>query len=165
MTRRLYRSSRDKTLGGVCAGLGYYLELDPNLIRLLTVIAIIATGGLAFLVYLIAWAVMPSDEGVELPKEDQEQQRTMPQSRRSPRVWHSYLPGIILIGIGAFLLAKEYWYWLDFEDLWPVIFIVIGGSLLAFHGTRKKSESSPSPDNRSNQGYSQNQNDYEGPQT
>jgi len=32
-TKRLYRSKKDKVLGGVCGGLGDYLKIDPVLIR------------------------------------------------------------------------------------------------------------------------------------
>ncbi|HOL52605.1 MAG TPA: PspC domain-containing protein, partial [Bacillota bacterium] len=37
MQRRLYRSVRDRMLGGVCGGLANYLNVDPTLIRLLWV--------------------------------------------------------------------------------------------------------------------------------
>jgi len=143
--RRLYRSSRDKTIGGVCAGLGYYMDLDPTLVRLLAVIALIATWGVAIVVYLIAWAIMPSDalleETVDVAKSGAEDDRP----RRPRSVWHSYLPGIILIGVGAVLLVREYYYWIDFEDIWPVVLIAVGGAMLLFHSTRKKPEEKGAP--------------------
>ncbi|HAN86552.1 MAG TPA: PspC domain-containing protein, partial [Firmicutes bacterium] len=37
MQRRLYRSVRDRMLGGVCGGLANYVNVDPTLIRLLWV--------------------------------------------------------------------------------------------------------------------------------
>ena len=33
--KRLYRSKKDRMLGGVCAGLGEHLDVDPTVIRLI----------------------------------------------------------------------------------------------------------------------------------
>ncbi len=56
--RRLYRSGRDKLLGGVCGGIGEYLDVDPVLIRLLWVIGTLAWGA-GILAYIIAWIIIP----------------------------------------------------------------------------------------------------------
>lgn len=56
--KRLYRSSRDKMLGGVCSGLGEYFNVDPTLIRLGVVIAVFGAGA-GLLAYLIAWVIIP----------------------------------------------------------------------------------------------------------
>ena len=34
MQKKLYRSATDKKLGGVCAGIAEYLDVDPTVIRL-----------------------------------------------------------------------------------------------------------------------------------
>ena len=56
--KRLMRSSRDKKIGGVCAGLAEYFDLDPTLVRVLWLLAIFFAGT-GFLVYLILWIVLP----------------------------------------------------------------------------------------------------------
>jgi|SRR5208282_272884 len=56
--KRLMRSSRDKKIGGVCAGLADYFDLDPTLVRVLWLLAIFCAGT-GFLVYLILWIVLP----------------------------------------------------------------------------------------------------------
>jgi len=56
--RRLYRSGNDRILGGVCGGIGEYLGIDPVLIRLLWVFAILAFGS-GLLLYIIAWIIIP----------------------------------------------------------------------------------------------------------
>ena len=58
MERRLYRSQRDRMLGGVCGGLGEYLGLDPTIIRLIFVLLALL-GGHGILLYLILWLVIP----------------------------------------------------------------------------------------------------------
>jgi phage shock protein C len=62
-TKRLYRSSTDKKMAGVCGGLGEYLNIDSTMIRLLWVIITIVTGIIpGIIAYLIAVAVMPVRE-------------------------------------------------------------------------------------------------------
>ena len=56
--KRLMRSSRDKKIGGVCAGLADYFDLDPTLVRVLWLLAVFCAGT-GFLVYLILWIVLP----------------------------------------------------------------------------------------------------------
>ena len=60
MPKRLYRSSQDKQLGGVCGGLAEYLNLDPSLVRIATIF-LIFVAGTGFLAYLVAWFVIPLD--------------------------------------------------------------------------------------------------------
>ena len=59
---RLYRDRSDKLLGGVCAGIANYLNVDPAIIRLL--FAIITFGGFGFgiLIYIVLWIVLPPRE-------------------------------------------------------------------------------------------------------
>lgn len=56
--KRLYRSGRDKILGGVCGGIAEYLGVDPVLIRLIWVIITLAWG-VGILAYIIAWIIIP----------------------------------------------------------------------------------------------------------
>ena len=60
--RRLTRSSRDKMLAGVAGGLGNYFDVDPVLVRLIFVAAMVLSGGAAFIGYIALWFVMPLDE-------------------------------------------------------------------------------------------------------
>lgn len=58
--KRLYRSRTDRVLGGVCAGLANYLNVDPVLIRVAWVVAFFAVG-VGFLAYIIAWIIIPKE--------------------------------------------------------------------------------------------------------
>jgi len=57
---RLYRDRSDKMLGGVCAGIANYMNVDPAIIRLL--FAIITFGGFGFgvFLYILAWIILPA---------------------------------------------------------------------------------------------------------
>jgi phage shock protein PspC (stress-responsive transcriptional regulator) len=56
--KRLMRSSRDKKVGGVCAGVADYFDLDPTIVRVVWLLAIFL-GGTGFLLYLVLWIVLP----------------------------------------------------------------------------------------------------------
>lgn len=58
--KRLYRSRTDRVLGGVCAGIGNYFNLDPVLVRVAWVVGFFAAG-IGFLAYLIAWIIIPEE--------------------------------------------------------------------------------------------------------
>ena len=45
-------------IGGVCGGLAEYLNTDPTLVRLITVLIVLLYGA-GILAYLIAWIVIP----------------------------------------------------------------------------------------------------------
>lgn len=58
--KRLYLSSDDKKLSGVCGGIAEYFNTDPTLIRLAYVAVTIVTGIVpGVLGYIIASAVIP----------------------------------------------------------------------------------------------------------
>ena len=57
-SRKLMRSSTDKKIGGVCAGVATYLDLDVTLVRVLWVLAFLC-GGTGLLLYVILWIVLP----------------------------------------------------------------------------------------------------------
>lgn len=62
MTRRLERSTKNKVVAGICGGLGEYLQVDPNLVRAVFIIAGIMTAGLFVLGYIALLFVMPLPE-------------------------------------------------------------------------------------------------------
>jgi len=55
--KKLYKSSSDKVICGVCGGIGEYFNIDPTIIRLLMVILGCTTTG--FFIYLIAAIIIP----------------------------------------------------------------------------------------------------------
>lgn len=57
--RRLMRSRTDRTCAGVCGGLAEYIDWDPTIIRLLWILALFLSGGMAILAYIVFWIVMP----------------------------------------------------------------------------------------------------------
>jgi phage shock protein C len=58
----LYRARDERVLGGVCAGLGRRLGLDPWPSRLLFVLVLMLVPGSQVLIYPILWLLMPQEE-------------------------------------------------------------------------------------------------------
>ena len=62
----LTRPSEGRILGGVCAGLGRRIGLDPWPARLLFVLLLLVLPGCPVLLYPILWIVMPKDQPGEV---------------------------------------------------------------------------------------------------
>ena len=58
--KRLYRNSSNKMICGVCSGLANYFNVDPTLIRLLWVLAVVFCGA-GILAYFICALVIPEE--------------------------------------------------------------------------------------------------------
>src|SRR5574344_1250051 len=58
VSKKFYRDSDNKAIGGVCSGLAAYFNIDVMLIRVLCVVALIC-GSLGFWVYVIFWIIAP----------------------------------------------------------------------------------------------------------
>ena len=58
MKKRLYKSSTDKKVCGVCGGIANYFDVDPTVIRLIWVIFTLV-GGSGLIAYIIAAIIMP----------------------------------------------------------------------------------------------------------
>lgn len=135
--KRLYRSRTNRIIGGVCGGIGDYLELDPIFIRLVWGI-LFFMGGVGFLAYIVAWIIIP-EEGEENAADafSEYSAEQMPeQKNHRPQV----VIGLFLVILGAILLLRDWWY-LDqiFRDIvrfsWryllPLVLIGFGIFILA----------------------------------
>ena len=154
MNKRLTRDTKNAILGGVCAGFANYFGVDPVLIRLAFILMVVLNG-FGFVAYVVGWVIMPradkdapSSGGpgsaaatdpagriVESVRQAGEKvadgfQRLPDEKRRG-----SAIAGTVLIVLGTiFLLDRMSWwswpYWARFSNLWPVILIVVGVSLI-----------------------------------
>lgn len=65
MSTRLYRSEEDRILGGVCGGIAEVYDMDPTLVRIVTLLIVLGPAGGGLLVYLIAWLIVPTESEVK----------------------------------------------------------------------------------------------------
>ena len=63
--KQLTRSTSNRMIAGVCAGLADYLSIDPTIVRLLTLLAFFTGFGGIALVYLIMAIVVPEQTNVQ----------------------------------------------------------------------------------------------------
>ena len=60
--KKLMRSRADRKIGGVCAGLAQYLDLDVSLVRILWFFIAFVSGIFPGVVaYILAWIIIPEE--------------------------------------------------------------------------------------------------------
>ncbi len=69
MERKLYRSEKDKMIGGVCGGLGEYFNIDSTIVRLVFAL-IVLYGGSGLILYIILWIVVPTESQAKSSSEE-----------------------------------------------------------------------------------------------
>lgn len=60
MSKKLYKSTTDRKLCGVCAGIANYLNIDPTVVRLLWAL-ITFVGGAGVIAYIVCALVIPDE--------------------------------------------------------------------------------------------------------
>lgn len=58
MSKRLYRSRKDRKIAGVCGGLGEYFNVDPVIFRIIWVVLALGAGT-GILAYIVFWLIVP----------------------------------------------------------------------------------------------------------
>ena len=59
--KKLVRSKNNRMVCGVCAGVAEYLNLDQTVVRLLAVLAGVASAGTVMVAYLVAAVIIPEE--------------------------------------------------------------------------------------------------------
>lgn len=142
MNKKLYRSVTDKMIGGVCGGLAEYFEVDPVIVRLIFVLAVIF-GGSGILAYLILWIIIPQRPYIITPYSSQNQNDNSEQknefqssttsefdSARIRRKSSRSFAGVLLIIIGVIFLMDNFIPHFHFKDFWPLILIGLGIAII-----------------------------------
>jgi phage shock protein C len=153
---RLYRSQKNRVIGGVAGGMAEYFRVDVVLVRLLWVLAIFL-GGSGIPVYIIAWIIIPDEQRIFAgPGGQFKGQRTDTAAEENSgdvgseaqsgaewkdadvREWHTgeddaarrrRSAGLVLVGLGIIFLAYQLFGPL-FRFTWPLLLVVLGIYLL-----------------------------------
>ena len=140
MTKKLYRSKKDSMIAGVCGGIAEYFEIDPTLVRLLTVL-VVFLGGAGGIAYIIAWIIIPQNPEQIIESEETEEEEGGAEffhpkggSDDKGHIWG----GLILILLGLFFLAKSLFPRFTFVRFWPLILVITGLILIIQSLSRKK---------------------------
>jgi len=153
MSGRLYRSRTDRFLGGVCGGLGRYLNIDPTIIRLIFLLLLFGNG-VGFLLYILLWVLLPVEGGAERGSENVGDRITegvrgvgddIRQVAQTPHPQAGLWFGVGLIVLGGFLFLERLadslgiaWIsqWINWGTIWPLLLIAVGVAFL-IRGSRK----------------------------
>jgi phage shock protein C len=145
MAKRLTRSKTGAILGGVCTGIGNYLNIDPIFIRIFFILFVVA-GGAGIIVYLILWAVIPRDDKVLAAdaasgKTDEIGDRAkligeeIKDAASKPNPKLPLYIGIGLIILGGYALLRAFVPFWTNAVIWPAL-LVLGGIVLLIFGTK-----------------------------
>ncbi len=139
MDDRLVRTRGDRMVGGLAAGIGRKLGVDPTWVRLIWVILAFATSGVAVLVYFVLLFVVPEETDAEAAavaaagptRNAAPFAATDPSSRRGNDGRSAALVvGLILVAVGAWFLVRQYLPSIDLRAYWPWISIGFGVLLI-----------------------------------
>lgn len=61
MDKKLYKSKKDRKLGGVCGGIAEWLSIDSTIIRIAFILSAV-WGGVGVIAYLLIYLIMPENE-------------------------------------------------------------------------------------------------------
>ena len=133
--RRLYRSTTNRSVAGVCAGLAEYLSLDVGLVRLLWLLSLLFSFGASLFLYILLAIIIP-EEPADYAATKASSSSELWQHIKEDR---SLMWGVILLLAGLLLLLNNFgllpislgqlWnlFWALF---WPLLLIGLGVALL-----------------------------------
>ena len=149
---RLYRSSSERMVAGVCGGFGEYFGIDPTIVRVIFVLATIVTVFLlGIAAYLALWLIIPSEESLGRPTRESmrknveeiaqsarelgsEVQATLSGAKKADvsHIERLSLVGLVLVIVGILFLMGNLnpLDWLHWDRLWALIIVGIGLYLL-----------------------------------
>jgi len=147
MYKKLYRSVTDKMIGGVCGGLAEYFDVDPVIVRLIFVLAVIF-GGSGILAYIILWIIIPekpyfitpfnqtqatpnpTGENPDEEKKSENNQFNMNFQFQKSASKKSIYAGAFLIVLGGIFLLDNFVPHFHIGDFWPLVLIGLGIAII-----------------------------------
>ncbi len=141
--KRLVRSSTDKMVSGVCAGLAEYFNIDPTIVRLIFV-GLTVWGGSGILIYIVLAIVLPEAGSVNKPtqeviKENAAQFESTVErvannvesatKEKNTQLWIGIgviLLGLILLGGNSGIFDASEIIGMLIRTLWPLFIIALG---------------------------------------
>jgi len=148
MRTKLYRSTKDRVIGGVCGGIAEYFDIDSTLVRLLAIL-IFFMGGTGIIAYIIGWIIIPQNpngntednpdkkemikekitKGADNTTKKAEENLSEESSKDNSGKNRNIFLGIILIIAGLIFMGNTFFPWITWVAwgiFWPVIIIVAG---------------------------------------
>ncbi|NMD14144.1 MAG: PspC domain-containing protein [Caldisericales bacterium] len=122
--KKLYRSRKERVIGGVCGGIGVYFGIDPTLTRIIWVAATLL-GGAGIIAYIVAWIVIPEEPRIE----ETEVASAEIENYKPNTMKLELIIGGFILAIGIMLLLSNFglfeWGWVH-RIFWPALIIFVG---------------------------------------
>lgn len=138
MARKIYRNEKEKVIGGVCAGLADYFDIDVVIIRVIFIATALVWGS-SIILYIVLWIAMPAQPRKELKESTTEEQSEPQHSFSVPNEAYELrkkkfreILAIILILIGISATLDNFLYWFSGKYWLPLVLIAIGIVLLLY---------------------------------
>ena len=155
MARRLYRSQRERIIGGVAGGIGEYFDIDPVWVRLAFILLVFA-GGSGLIAYIILWLIVPRQSSQATPrdaireniqdikqdlkqaeaglkealgrKEEAQKQTIEERPVSEERKISAFIVGLVLIALGIVFFVSNFvsFWWFSWGKFWPALLILAG---------------------------------------
>jgi len=142
MAKRLYRNDSEKVIGGVCAGLGDFLGIDPVFVRIFFILWTVL-GELSVVIYGLMWIVIPKSNGSETDQKFEindlgtrfrQVGREVQEITRAPSSELITFTGVGLIAWGVYYFVRRAVPYLDIwsysQYLWPALLIAAGAFII-----------------------------------
>jgi signal transduction histidine kinase len=112
---RLYRSTSNRMIAGVCGGLAHNVGVDPLLVRV-AMVALVFAGGTGLVLYVLGWILLPA----------QDTGRSISQSVHLTRDDTLQLAAIGMLVLGGLLLLRAMGLWFNDKLVWPFVLAALG---------------------------------------
>ncbi len=143
---KLYRSCKDRMIGGVAGGIAEYFQIDSTLVRLVFAILMIS-GGVGVLAYILAWVIIPENpecakgkSGAEEIKEQAEKVakeiKNVAEKNSAQKEDAKYWVGMVILLFGIALLAQLV-FGFHFVKFFLPLAIMLVGVLVISNSMRK----------------------------
>jgi signal transduction histidine kinase len=116
--RRVRRNPDRGVLGGVCAGIGQALGIDPIVVRI-AFVAGAAVSGVGIVAYVLAWLLLPSDAPSAVSR-----------LRLARRGAVEVAAGVGFLLLAALLGLREIGFPFSDALTWPLVLVAAGGALI-----------------------------------
>lgn len=116
-----------------------YFDVDPALMRIGWVILGFASAGTAIIAYIALAVILPEEDSATVGSDVGGEGESVVEAKQLQKQRRRYLLAIVLIAVGAILLASNFglFGWWRWDVLWPAVLIAVGAWILLARYRRK----------------------------
>lgn len=137
MAKKIYRSTTDRKISGLCGGLAEYWDYDSTIIRITLLALMLISNGLLIWLYFIAAFLIPERGKKSMADKitNQSFEKTVDEmtdmAQNAPKTKHGAWIGVGLIALGTVLVIRPFLpSWLHLDQLFFAAILIGGGILI-----------------------------------